>query len=343
MSIRLRENISSAYVAAANRLSSRRARRRIVAYVESYDDILFWRSVLGRFEDSTRYFEVMLPSKTRHLERGKKAAVMSLVGGRMGSDMIACVDADYDYLVQGRTAASRAILDNPYVFHTYAYSIENMQCYAPSLHDVCVAVTLNDHAVFDFEAYLRDYSEAVFPLFVWSVWAYRSSRYRDFPLADFLRTVEPGGFSVEGVADGLARLRHKVEKKAAFLARLYPEARDEWESTRDDILRLGVTPATTYLFIQGHHLFDKVVTPMLKKVCNTLVRERETEIARQSKHSVQRRNELSCYSGSLGDVAFMLKKNNGYLDSPAYRHIVADLAQMFGPSYKYGDDSAVRT
>ena len=41
MSRRLTENISSKYLEAANRLNSKKSRRRIVAYVESYDDIFF--------------------------------------------------------------------------------------------------------------------------------------------------------------------------------------------------------------------------------------------------------------------------------------------------------------
>ena len=62
-------------------MTSKQARRRIVAYVESYDDVYFWRTVLSRFEDDTRFFEVMLPSH-RRLERGKKAVLMSFLEGR---------------------------------------------------------------------------------------------------------------------------------------------------------------------------------------------------------------------------------------------------------------------
>ena len=61
MAKKLSDNINSRYVEAANRMTSKKARRKIVAYVESYDDVLFWRTVLNRFEDDTRYFEVMLP------------------------------------------------------------------------------------------------------------------------------------------------------------------------------------------------------------------------------------------------------------------------------------------
>ena len=39
MGKRLTENLSSLYIGAANSLKPKRARRKIVAYVESYDDI----------------------------------------------------------------------------------------------------------------------------------------------------------------------------------------------------------------------------------------------------------------------------------------------------------------
>ena len=56
MAKRLRDSITSQYIEAANRLNSQKARRRIVAYVESYDDVFFWRSILAQFENGERYF-----------------------------------------------------------------------------------------------------------------------------------------------------------------------------------------------------------------------------------------------------------------------------------------------
>ena len=177
MAYKLKDNLNSRYFEAANSLTSKKARRRIVAYVESYDDIYFWRTVLSEFENDKRYFEVMLPSKG-NLTRGKKSVLMNFLEGEpLGRDMIACVDADYDYLMQGRTHQSQKVLASPYVFHTYVYAIENFQCYAPSLHNVCVSVTLNDHRIFDFREYFRQFSEAIFPLFVWSIMLYRNGNY----------------------------------------------------------------------------------------------------------------------------------------------------------------------
>lgn len=322
----LKENISSKYFEAANRLRPKTARRRIVAYVEAYDDIFFWRSVLGDFEDDTRYFEVMLPTKVGKLERGKKAALMNMLTERVGESMIACVDADYDYLEQGATAMSHIVTTNPYVFHTYAYAIENLQCYGPSLRDICVAVTLNDRQLFDCDEYLRQYSQAVFPLFVWSIWYYRRPDYSEFSITDFLRVIETGHFTIERAPDIIANIRRKVSSKIHQLQRKHPDAKKTYLKVKDDLARLGVTPETTYLYIQGHHLMDKVVVPMLKKICDQLIRERQQEINRQSQHNTQRRNELSCYTGSIGNIEATLRRNLGYFRSAPFQRIRQDVA-----------------
>ena len=325
MGRRLRDNLSSNYFEAANRLRSKQARRRIVAYVESYDDIFFWRSVLSEFESDRHYFQIMLPSRMQRLERGKKAVLMNLLTDKVGRDMIACVDADYDYLIQGATETSRTLIDNPFVFHTYAYSIENLQCYAPSLHETCVMVTLNDHQIFDIEAYMQQFSQAIFPLFVWSIWFYRTPDYKDFTITDFLRVIETGHFSTLRADEIIRNVRRKVFKRVELLQRTHPDAKASYQKVKEDIKRLGVTPDTTYLYIQGHHLFDKVVLPMLDKLCIQLVRERENEIIAQSIHGTQQRNELSCYRNSIEDIASMLKKNTRYRESEPLRRIKADI------------------
>ncbi len=330
MPSRLKDNLNSKYFEAANALTSKKARHRIVAYVESYDDIYFWRTVLSEFENDKRFFEVMLPSKM-NLTRGKKSVLMNFLEGEpLGKDMIACVDADYDYLIQGRTHQSRRVLESPYVFHTYVYAIENFQCYAPSLHNVCVSVTLNDHRIFDFREYFSLFSEAIFPLFVWSVMMYRNGNYPKFSITDFCRVADPGGFNVQNPATSIARLKHKVRTKINELQRQYPDAKDEYLTTKDDLRVLGVTPQTTYLYIQGHHLFDTVVTPILSKVCNLLRQERQNEIYYATAHKTQKRNEMSCYENSLQDIKVMLKKNTGYTTSEQFRRLQDDIRKYLG-------------
>lgn len=329
MSSSLRDNINSEYIAAANRMRSRQARRRIVAYVESYDDIFFWRTVLSRFENEQLYFEVMLPSRY-NLSKGKKPVLMNLIGNKVGHDMIACVDADYDYLLQGRTKLSADIINNPYILHTYVYAIENYQCYAPSLHNVCVMVTLNDRQVFDFQRFMRTYSQAIYPLFVWNIWHYRYGCYSDFTMSDFNRVIETGNINIGRPAQAIDNVQRKVQRKVSALKRMHPDAVQQVEQLAQELTQLGITPDTTYLYIQGHHLYDKVVTPLLKKVCSRLRQQRENEIHHNAQHGTQLRNELASYSHSVGDINTMLRRNTEYQTALPFLQLLKDVERIIG-------------
>ena len=327
MAKRLSENLTSLYLGAAQKLKSKTARKKIVAYVESYDDIFFWRTVLDEFEDEHCYFEIMLPSRST-LGKGKKLVLMNRLGPQLGNYMIACVDADYDYLMQDATQTSRLVNRNPYVFHTYVYAIENYQCYAESLHRVCVMATLNDRQVVDFEGFTREYSRIIWPLFVWSVWVYRNDRYRDFTLSEFGTTVSFNELNVYHPELTLDYVRRKVNRKMSWLQRHFPEARKGYGPLKAELLQLGVTPETTYLYIQGHTLFDNVVSPLLTPVCILLRKEREREIKKLAEHEIQRQNELSCYQHSQNSVEEMLKKNVGFKNAPPYQQLRRDPAKL---------------
>lgn len=320
---RLTSNISSKYISAANSLK-KSGRQRIVAYVESYDDIYFWHSVLSEYEDETRYFEVMLPTRNG-LARGKKEAIMAIMDKGGGKNLIACVDADYDYLLQGHSAGSRLMLSTPYVFHTYVYAIENYQCYAPALHSTCVMATLNDHSVFDFTLFLSTFSEIIYPLFVWNILLYRTGNFHDFTMSDFNRVIDLGHFSIGGAPQLLDRLQHKVFVKLNEVRRNHPGMKEKYEALATELSSLGVTPKTTYLFVQGHNLFDNIVCPMVGRVCERLRNERENEIRHNACHYTQQRNELSAYMHVQADISQMLKKSTGFMRSAIYRKLRDDI------------------
>ena len=328
----LGKDSNSDYMSASNALNGKKARRKIVAFVESYDDIFFWRSILRHFETPERYFQVMLPTRGRKLERGKKAVLMSAFKDSVGPDMIACVDADYDFLKQGSNEMSRAICENPYVFHTYAYAIENLQCWAPSLREITVMVTLVDSIdVIDFEDFFSRFSEIIYPLFVWNILCARNASYGDFGIGDFLKTIQTGVVVRRFVDDTLKRIADKVRRKLQQIdAVVSTKAKDAYGKLYVELQDLGIKPSETYLYIQGHTLFNDIVIPMMGKVCDHLIAEREQEIRYQSKHPTQQENELSCYEHSLEKISSMLKKSTLYLPSPQVGRIMADLKERLG-------------
>ena len=331
MADKLSGYINSSYFEAANHMRPKWKQLKVIVYVESYDDIFFWRDVLAKYETDQIGFEIVLPSRT-NLSRGKKSAIMNHLGSGLGTSMIACVDADFDYLLQGHTPASKAFLSNEFVVHTYVYAIESYQCYAPTLHEICVMATLNDHKVFDFEEYLRAYSIIIYDLFIWSIWLYRNDLANEFPMAAFCNTTTTHKVNVFNPEDTLEHLRKNVNRKVATLQQEYPQAKGKLNALKDELFHLGVTPENTYLYIQGHHLKDNIVLEVLTPICNNLRRAREKEIKQCAEHAQQMDNELASYQHSQASVEEMLRRNTLYKSAPQFqlltKHLEAVIAKL---------------
>lgn len=330
--------VNSRYLNAADKLKKAK-RKKIVAYVESYDDVFFWRSILGEFENVERYFEVMLPSKT-NLNRGKKVAMMNQLGKGLGANMIACVDADLDYLLNRTTRNSTLMLDNPYVIHTYAYAIENLQCYAPTLHQVCVMSVLNDRVVFDFEGYLKAYSEAIYELFIWAIWIYRANRFTEFPLNTLNNFITIERLNVFNYMDTIDKVRHNVNRKVAWMQHHYPEAKGKLKPLKAELAKLGLRPDNTYLYIQGHHLMDNVVSSAMEPVLTILRREREKDIKRLANgNQKQMDNELACYTHSICPFEVVIRRNDNFKDSEQYQQIRAHITRVLDSFEEQQEDN----
>lgn len=322
---RLVSNISSQWIEAANRLKPRKAARRIIAYVESYDDIGFWRSILDEFESPRIRFEIMLPSNTS-LMKGKKSAMMH----QLGPYMIACVDADYDWLMQGQTPISKQLCQSPYVLHTYVYSIENFQCYAPGLHQACTRATLNDREILNLQAWVEEYSRIIWPLFVWNIWMYRMGLDNEFGIMQLADTIKVHEINPQNPMAALDYIRHRVNKRMNRLQQHYTAAKKTLNPLREELLGMGLTPEETYLYIQGHSLKDGVILPLLIPICNQLRREREREINTMAIHEQQRSNELSNYQHSSMPIEETLNKSTAFRRSQQYQLLKADIKRLIG-------------
>ncbi len=328
MAKRLQEHLNSQYFELASKLRPKNAARKVVAYVESYDDVFFWRSVLQDFETEHIKFEVMLPSRYS-LCKGKKAALMNKLGPRLGDYMIACVDADYDYLMQGATPISQTLLSSPFILHTYAYAIENYQCYAPALHTACVMSTLNDRDIISLEAFMEEYSKIIWPLFVWSIWAHKNGQASNYSITAFGQTVTFHDINPYHPEKALEHLRERVNRQIGWLQRKYPKAKESYLKLRQSLQEeLGVRPAETYLYIQGHALMEGVVLPLLNPICNMLRREREKEISQLALHGQQKQNELSGYRHSQSAIDLMLRKSVDFKQSAPYQLLIADIERL---------------
>ena len=324
---RLTEYLNSNFIEAANSLRPKRAAQRIIAYVESYDDISFWRSVFNEYESDRVHFEIMLPARTK-LTKGKKQAMMNMLGKAYGRNMIACVDSDYDYLLQGATSTSQQMLENKYILHTYAYSIENYRCYADSLKQICVLCTQNDSNVIDFKEFFKLYSRICYPLFVWNILLYRKHDTRTMSMLHFCEIVRLSSFNIGNPAYSLQLLSKRVKHNIDMLEKQFPELKDEYKYLDEEFAALGINPDETYFYIQGHHIMNGVTMRILQPVCRHLRSKREEEIERFAYHRQQYNNELASYRHSQCDVATMLSKNTDYKSASPYLRLKADIEEL---------------
>ena len=305
----------------------KRAAQRIIAYVESYDDISFWRSVFNEYESDRIHFEIMLPARSK-LTKGKKQAMMNMLGKAYGRNMIACVDSDYDYLLQGATSTSLQMLENKYILHTYAYSIENYRCYADSLKQVCVLCTQNDSNVIDFKEFFKLYSRICYPLFVWNVLLYRKRDTKTMSMLHFCEIVRLSSFTIDKPAYSLQQLSNRVKHNIKMLEKQFPELKEEYRKLDEELASLGISPDETYFYIQGHHIMNGVTMRVLQPVCRFLRSKREAEIERFAYHRQQYNNELASYRHSQCDVATMLCKNTDYKNATPYTRLKADVERL---------------
>lgn len=322
---RLTDNVNSKFLEAADRLLPGKKRGRIIAYVESYDDVSFWRLLLDEFESDEYYFQIMLPANGG-LTKGKKPAISScLKQNSLGSHLIACVDSDYDWLMDGATETSRQIIESPFVIQTYTYAIENYQCWADSLHQICVQCTLNDRLPLNLEAFMEMYSKIIWPLFVWNLWFYKKRRHTEYSMQDMNLDTRIGKLNIGNPSQTLKQLQDKVNRKVRHLETEYPDNVKEVEDLKKELVFKGVNESNTYLFVQGHHLIENVILKVLGPICTQLRQERENEIRRLAVHEQQFRNELSSYRHSQMDILEALRKNTHYRDCPMYLRMRQDI------------------
>lgn len=320
----LLDNLNADLLAAISALSPKGTAQRVLVYVESHDDIAFWRGILSPFEKNGLDFDIQLPAQ-HTLEKGKTTVLE--FADRVGRNLILCLDSDYDYLLQGHTDTSALINENPYIFQTYTYSIENLKCYSEGLHLICTQSSKNDAKIIDFNELMQVYSAIVYELFLWSVHFSLKQDTTSFTLTEFCDTIKLLD-SIE-ISDkftsALQRLRERVDTKRSELAKKHPKELPEIKILANKLEQLGVLPTNTYLFIQGHTLQDNVVLMVLKPIFLQLKAQKEKEIKDKAKHNEELVNQLNFYKSQTIPVNLALDNNTAFKNCFLYLKLEADI------------------
>ncbi len=322
----LTQHISNDYFEAIRAL---RSSNPVMVYVEGYEDIAFWREIFDKWEDKTkgRNFEITTPTRD---DRAKGKKVVLSFAKQTGKNFLLCIDSDFDYLIDGANYQSEVIKNNKYIVHTRVYAIENLQCLPESLSSICAKATKNDKDIFDFEKFAKDYSKAVYPLFLWYYFGAVADSTHILTLAELKKTAALNYLAPQNNgAETIAFISRQVKRKTDSLEAKYPEILAQLPTIEKHLIEMGVKKDEVYLWIQGHFWKDNVVKIALGAVCNTLKQMVLSEIEASKLGDSHKRNELSAYNNSLRDVTSLLSDNTYYKQTEHCTYIDNEIGAIY--------------
>lgn len=302
----LKDNYNSEYVGFANRLKG--SAGIVEVWVEDEYDIPFWHDVLEANSDIR--FRIT-PYHNSELNTGKGNILKNVQ--RLGPNLIACVDSDYDYLLDRNSTFGRLLKTNPYIVQTFTYSIENYNCHPATLGGLCVNATL-EQTDFDFSLFFRRFSEAIYPLLMWSLMMRDEKMESVLPFSYFREVVDfDMPVSEKNVEEVLSRVTQKVNRAVKGLAAEYPAMAEKMPELKSRMEKKGVRQDNSFLFINGHILSDLVEKDLLIPLCRNMVSRHIRDIYKsRATMDEKRRKKLHYDNITRRSVAVLVASNFAY-------------------------------
>ena len=286
--------IDDRYIKTAGLFRSPRAKPYLYVYVESEEDVLFWRVFWDRYE--TYYYiiisPVQIPNRTDDTECaicGKDYSISLAMKGQLtlNSSSFICVDADYDWFIDDYHAYTEFLRNNKFIITTYWYSIENIQCHPINLHRYFFDLTFASECKYDFKKVMGNASELYSELFLICLVSLskKDNQYKlvhgDDSFANDLKNIK---YNNSEVVQETIDFVHEKEK------RLQPYKRENialYSEIRDKLTARGFTPDNYYLIMQGHAIAEGVVRHLFGDICkmmHTEYFEKQTNVELKNKH-----------------------------------------------------------
>jgi hypothetical protein len=308
---------SSSYQEAKNYLRYT-SPKEVIVHVEDWDDVRFWSGILQPHEKRIGIKFAIFPysSESNDAITGKSNLLKKI--NHLGKYSIVCMDSDYDYLLE-HSESAKAIQDNPYVFQTYTYSIENFRCFSEGLSAVCTDLTCTTKELIDFEVFFTSYSGVIYELFVWNLLFSKKNSTDYFSITEFSKIMEIPKQHIKLENEGEQMLEVVKQKSNAKLASVRADFLNfevEIELLKESILQKGCGPKNAYLFVRGHTLQDMVVKPIIEKIKSHVHGETIKLIKEKSSKNQETSNKINAYNNSINnkDILSSLSSKNNFIN-----------------------------
>lgn len=332
MNTTLVQNVNNTFYKQRNALTGRDGE--ITVLVEDYADEYLWMVILkascpGKNFRFTPYQEGENLSQSKNL-------IAKEIKEKGGDSYIGCLDADQSYLLRhhGNTLG-KDLEETSYLFHTYAYSRENLLCMPSTLTQVFTAAT-SLQTIFSFDSFFKDLSNVIYPLFILDLYM-RSINGRVFNV-DKWKQILPGekaikaAFRQNNTASIVADVQKKVNNALKPLKNSTGyQANDHAQFERELIAaNTYVNQDNCCLFVYGHELIE-FVTVLMQELGK---KELEDEIARLNAQTTMKpqvkQEKISHLKKEQKDFKTVICSNTGFVQqqSPLFQLIQTDLSVL---------------
>ncbi len=292
----------------------------LVVFLENEEDERFWGNI---FDKSIHSKKIAFDSYSKEGKQGKKTVLKYKTAIlNHNKKAVICIDSDFDYLTKDED-----INENPFIFQTYTYSVENYACCAKSLDNLCKTLLINN-SNFNFEIFLKNYSNIISELLILDVvLKEESTEINNFYKHDInIDTINNNGNKF------LQNLKDKIDMKTIEIKTNFTintasvvEIKDK--ITQDELLNSDFL----HLYINGHIIFD-----LTKNILITLYQDSHKQkliklkTSFSGKHLVDKINELKNKKLNI-ETALNLNFSNCYFEEhcPSFDKIIDEIKQTF--------------
>jgi hypothetical protein len=281
--------------------------------VENPNDIEFWDFTFRKALPNSRL--EFFPQCYEHPSSGTmgKDCVL-LLKDYADKELVLCVDSDYDYLLEKG-------FQNPFIFQTHVYALENYWSYAEGLKSILEKATNTEGCDFDFVAYFKSYSAVIYEILVYSLY---SEKINDGQLTrkNYGKEIGFNTIKILPVEESLAALNKHLNNFIASLNVDY-QSKTDFKSFKNRLSELGLTQDNAYLFIPCHDLFGRVTIPLMKRIGKQILKEKYTL-------SDDEGDNKNAAFARLDNLENDLKAHNkAFQTHPLYERIVANIQAAF--------------
>ena len=329
MSSTLKGNLSNRYYERRNLLNARPGL--IKALVEDNTDIAIWKQLLET-ACPDKQFDVKPYQVGDNMTKSKQCIIEAIVknGGPL---YIGCVDSDQDYFLESINYPAGLFYPAHYLFHTYAYSVENLYCLPETLENVYVTATCFTGG-FHFEEFFEILSQTVYPLVMTDLYLRTKMSKYVHKVGDW-KFVFPGGDTIKktlrgtGKKDIIEATTNNVTKYLTSLKKSEDYDETEYIGFEEQFRSRFpfITPNNCVQFVYGHEVFNFVVS-IINAQRDVDVEEAKREIYNdKNMPQTVKQQKASEISNWQIDAAHSLRSNYRFMQDHCqiYQMIESDL------------------